>query len=184
MFTSPRGYLLAVAVFFLTACSTVSVTTDFDHLASFSQYHTYALTPDTAKLGLSPSSEAALRETLRTNLARRGITETSENADLHVVPHVSTKEKQVVHQSSDWGYNGMGYGYGRYDMWAGAPRTYTDISQYTEGTLILDFVDAKTQKLVFRGTGTGTVSDPKTNAERIREAVEKIVNDFPKTVKQ
>jgi hypothetical protein len=45
-------------------------------------------------------------------------------------------------------------------------------------------VDAKTKKLVFRGTGTGTVSDPQTNAERIREAVEKIVKDFPKTVKQ
>ncbi|TAK59968.1 DUF4136 domain-containing protein [Methylobacter sp.] len=184
MFTSPRGYLLAVAVLFLTACSTVSVTTDFDHLASFSQYHTYALAPDTAKLGLSPSSEAALREALRTNLARHGVSETSENADLHVVPHVSTKEKQVVYQSSDWDYDGMAYGYGRYGMWAGAPRTYTDISQYTEGTLILDFVDAKTQKLVFRGTGTGTVSDPQTNAERIREAVEKIVKDFPNTVKQ
>jgi hypothetical protein len=184
MFTSPRGYLLAVAVLFLTACSTVSVTTDYDHLASFSQYHTYALTPDTAKLELSPSSEAALRETLRTNLALRGITETRENADLHVVPHVSTKEKIVVNQSSDWGYDGMPYGYGQYGMWAGAPQTYSDISQYTEGTLILDFVDAKTKKLVFRGTGTGTVSDPQTNAERIREAVEKIMKDFPKTVKQ
>jgi hypothetical protein len=185
MFTSPRGYLLlAVTVLFLSACSTVSVTTDFDHLASFSQYHTYALAPDTAKLGLSPSSEAALREALRNNLARRDITETSENADLHVVPHVSTKEKQVVHHSSDWGYSGMGYGYGRYGMWAGAPRTYTDISQYTEGTLILDFVDAKTHKLVFRGTGTGTVGDPQANAQQIREAVEKIMKDFPKTVKQ
>jgi len=78
----------------------------------------------------------------------------------------------------------MPYGYGYYGMWAGAPRTYTDVSQYTEGTLILDFVDAKTKKLVFRGIGTGTVSDPETNAERIKEAVEKIVNDFPSPAKQ
>lgn len=78
----------------------------------------------------------------------------------------------------------MPYGYGRYGMWAGAPRTYTDISQYTEGTLTLDFVDTKTQKLVFRGIGTGTVSDPETNAERIKEAVEKIVQNFPTSVKQ
>lgn len=183
MFKSPRGYLL-VAVLFLAACSTVSVTTDFDHSTSFSQYHTYSLTPDTEKIGLLPSSEAALREALRTNLARHGVSETSGNADLHVVTHVSTKEKLVVHHSSDWPYDSMAYGYGRYGMWAGAPRTYTDISQYTEGTLILDFVDAKTQKLVFRGIGTGTVSDPKTNAARIKEAVEKIVQDFPNTVKQ
>lgn len=183
MFTSPRGYLLA-AVLFLSACSNVAVTTDFDHLAPFSQYRTYTLVPDNEQIKLSPSSEAALRETLRANLARHGISETSENADLHVVRHISTKEKLAIHQSSDWGYAGMPYGYGRYSMWVGAPRTYTDVSQYTEGTLILDFVDAKTQKLVFRGVGTGTVSDPETNAERIKEAVEKIVKDFPSPVKQ
>lgn len=180
MFTSTRVYFLAVAVLFLTACSTVSVTTDFDRSAPFTQYRTYMLAPATDNVGLSPSSETALRETLRANLARHGVTETSENPDLHVVRHISTKEKLAVHQSSDWGY--MPYGYGRYGMWAGAPRTYTDVSQYTEGTLILDFVDAKTQKLVFRGTGTGTVSDPKTNAERITEAVEKIVQEFPRAV--
>lgn len=183
MFTSSRGYLLA-AVLFLTACSTVSVTTDFDHLAPFSQYHTYALVPSNQQISLSPSVDAALRDALRANLARHGITETSENADLHVVRHVSTREKLSVHQSTDWGYASMPYGYGYYGMWAGAPRTYTDVSQYTEGTLILDFVDAKTKKLVFRGIGTGTVSDPETNAERIKEAVEKIVKDFPNPAKQ
>jgi hypothetical protein len=183
MFTSPRGYLLA-AVLFLTACSTVSVTTDFDHLAPFSQYRSYVLVPGNEKIRLSPSSEAALRDALRANLARHGISETSENADLHVVRHVSTKEKLAIHQSSDWGYGSMPYGYGYYGMWAGAPRTYTDVSQYTEGTLILDFVDAKTQKLVFRGIGTGTVSDPETNADRIKEAVEEIVEEFPSPVKQ
>jgi hypothetical protein len=183
MFTSLRGYLLAT-VLFLTACSTVSVTTDFDHSASFSQYHTYTLVPGSQQISLSPSVEAALRDSLRTNLARHGISETSENADLHVVRHVSAKEKLSVHQSTDWGYAGMPYGYGYYGMWAGAPRTYTDVSQYTEGTLILDFVDAKTQKLVFRGIGTGTISDPETNAERVKEAVEKIVKDFPSPVKQ
>lgn len=183
MFTSPRGYLFA-AVLFLTACSTVSVTTDFDHLAPFSQYRTYTLVSANENIRLSPSVDAALRDTLRANLARHGISETRENADLHVVRYISTKEKLSVHQSTDWGYAGMPYGYGYYGMWAGAPRTYTDVSQYTEGTLILDFVDAKTQKLVFRGIGTGTVSDPETNAERVKEAVEKIVQDFPTPIKQ
>jgi len=180
MFSSTRVYLLAVAVLFLTACSTVSVTTDFDHSASFSQYRTYTLAPGTEKIGLSPSSETALREALRAGLARHGVSETSENADLHVVRHISAQEKVRVYQSSA----GVPYRYGRYGMWAGAPYGYTDVSQYTEGTLILDFVDAKTQKLVFRGIGTGTVSDPETNAARIKEVVEKIVQDFPGATKQ
>jgi len=33
-----------------------------------------------------------------------------------------------------------------------------DVMQYTEGTLILDFVDRRTHKLVFRGVGQGVVS--------------------------
>jgi len=31
-----------------------------------------------------------------------------------------------------------------------------DVMQYTEGTLILDFVDRRTHKLVFRGVGPGS----------------------------
>ena len=64
-------------------------------------------------------------------------------------------------------------------MWAGAPTTYTDVRHYTEGTLILDFVDAKTRKLVFRATGTGTVGSTKANASSIEKAVTKIILAFP-----
>ena len=42
-----------------------------------------------------------------------------------------------------------------YGTWYGAPVTYNTISSYTEGTLILDFVDTSNQRLVFRGTGRG-----------------------------
>ena len=180
MFKSLYRYAIAATSLFLTtACSTVSVTTDYDHSAFFAQYRSYSLVPSTEEIPLSPSSEAAFREALSTNLSKHGLSEIAENADLHVIRHVWTKEKLAVYQSADWGYAGVPYGYGRYGMWSGAPRYYTDVSQYTEGTLMLDFVDAKTQKLVFRGIATGTVSDPETNAKRIREAVEKIVQDFP-----
>jgi hypothetical protein len=178
MFTKSSKYLLAGLNLLAAACSTVSVTTDYDRATSFDQYRTYTLTPSpTPTLPLSPSGENALRDSLRQNLAAHGLSEVPKDADLHVVPHVSTKERVVVHHSGDWAYRGHPYAYGRYMT---DPLLVQDISQYTEGSLILDFVDAKTQKLVFRGAGTAIVSDPKTNAERIREAVEKIVQEFPK----
>jgi hypothetical protein len=65
-------------------------------------------------------------------------------------------------------------------MWYGAPVTYTDFSTYGEGTLILDFVDAHTKKLVFRGVGKAVVGGPESNAEKIRDAVAKIVDQFPR----
>jgi hypothetical protein len=184
MFTKSSRLILAAFHLFLAACSTVSVTTDYDHSASFRQYRTYTFVPSREKIPLSPSTETAFRDSLRVNLAAHNIAEVDKDADLHVVRHISTQEKTVVYQSNDWPYRGLPYGYGYYGLWASAPVTYTDVSQYTEGTLILDFVDAKTQKLVFRGIATGTVSDPQTNAKRVREAIEEIVEKFPKTAPQ
>jgi hypothetical protein len=184
MFTKSSKCLVAVLLLFLAACSTVSVTTDYDPSTSFEQYRTYTFAPSREKIPLSPSTDAAFRDSLRANLAARNIAEVAKDADLHVVRHISTKEKVVVYQSHDWPYRGLPYGYGYYGLWASAPLTYTDVSQYTEGTLILDFVDAKTQKLVFRGIATGTVSDPQTNAKRVREAIKEIVEKFPNTVPQ
>ena len=51
--------------------------------------------------------------------------------------------------------------------------TYTDVTQYHEGTLVLDFVDAHTKKLVFRGVGTAVVAGLKPTrkkfAKRMKE---------------
>ena len=49
-----------------------------------------------------------------------------------------------------------------------------DANRYAEGTLILDFVDARRKGLVFRGVAT-SVSGNLMEEMRIREAVAKIV---------
>ena len=181
--TIPKLFALAAACA-LAACSTVTVTTDHDPSAQFGKYKTYALTPAAHDQPLSPSGEAALRNSMHTHLAARGIQETSPaRADLDVTRHVILREKLAAHQYTDWGYGHGGtwpYGYGHYGMWAGAPRTYTDVNQYTEGTLILDFVDARTKKLVFRGVGKAVVGGAASNAGKIDEAVQKIVAALPR----
>jgi hypothetical protein len=177
---------LTASVMILCGCSSVRVTTDHDPTVNFAKFRTYALEPPRNAPALSPSADSALRMTLRENLAARGITEVPPSArpDLAVVPHVRTERRYNVQQWTSWGY-GPGvwpYGGGFYGPWVGAPVTYNTISSYTEGTLILDFVDTSNQRLVFRGTGTGTVSNrPERNAEKIQEAVEKIVARFPAT---
>ena len=172
-----RLLFIGLIGFILNGCSSVKVTTDAAPGTSFAHYQTYLLAPVAEKIGLSPSSELALRETLKTQLALRQIQETDKNADVHVVRHISTKDKMNVTQFNGAGFRSIPYGYGYYRVWGGAPETY--VSQYTEGTLILDFVDAKTQQLVFRGVATGTVQDPETNAKRLAEAVERIVQKLP-----
>ena len=185
----PAAKLIALtAACAFAACSTVTVTTDYDHSAPFAKYRTYSLAPAAHGQALSPISEAALRAALRTQLAARGISEVpSGQADLAIARHVFLQEKVSVQQYTDWGYGyggGWPYGYGYYGMWAGAPRTYTDVNQYTEGTLVLDFVDRRTKKLVFRGVGQAVVGGPESNAAKIEEAVTKIVAEFPGGTKQ
>ena len=178
------SFVLAIALTCIfSACETVTVTTDYNHSANFAKYRTYALTPPNRGNTMSPTSEAALRDALRAELSSRGLTEApAKRADLDIVRHVFVQEKISVQQWTDWGYGyhgGWPYGYGYYGMWPGAPTTYLDVNQYHEGTLILDFVDARTKKLVFRGTGTAVVGGPESNAGKIREAVNKIVAGYP-----
>jgi hypothetical protein len=175
---------LTLPLLILCGCSTVSVTTDHDPSAPFASYRSYALEPPAKVPPLAPSEDSALRSTLRNELAARGIREVAANEkpDLAVVPHISLQQRYSVQQYTQWGYApGMWpYWGGFYGGWVGMP--VTTINTYTEGTLVLDFVDTSKQSLVFRGTGRATVSNNnERNASRIREAVTKIVDRFPAT---
>jgi hypothetical protein len=172
-----------IAACLLASCESVTVMTDYDHTAPFGTYKTYALAPGRHDQKLAPSGEAALRDSLRTELAKRGINEAAGGkADLAVVPHVFLQDKLSVQQYTDYGYGygGYPYRYGYYNSWTGMPPvTYTQVSQYTEGTMILDFVDTRTKKLVFRGKGTAIVEGVGNNGDKISKAVEKIVERLP-----
>ena len=83
--------------------------------------------------------------------------------------HVGSEEK-VSYQ--DWGYSYGGY-------WR---RGGTSKFKYQEGNLILDFVDAESKQLIWRGQAKGFVdrkSNPKKDDKLVNEAVRKILKNFP-----
>jgi hypothetical protein len=167
----------------LCGCSTVSVTTDNDVTASFKNYRTYALeSPADAPL-LSPGIDVALRVALHENLGARGIREVGVNGrpDLAVVPHAHVQQRHIREQYNHWGYGvgGWPFGAGYYGMWIGEPYPTTTADSYTEGTLILDFLETRHGTLVFRGIGKAKVTSANGNAENIGEVVEKIVAKIP-----
>ena len=136
----------------LTACSTapsVTVKTDYDHAATFGKYHTYAI--DTASTGK----------------------ESGRNADLYIVPTVFTRQQLNVMPG------GMTVYRSRFGNYGGGWAMNADVQQYTEGSLVIDFVDGKTHKIVFRGLGRAAVGSTERNAAAIQEAVNKIVAAYP-----
>ena len=159
----------------LAACSTsppVTVNTDYDHTATFGKYHTYAI--DTASIGLSPTGAAALQSALQSSLAARGLKEGGRNADLYIVPRVFTRQQLNVMPGG--GYSVYPSMYGHYGRgWS----MNAQVQQYTEGSLVIDFVDSKTHKIVFRGLGQAAVGSTERNAAAIQEAVNKIVAAYP-----
>ena len=54
------------------------------------------------------------------------------------------------------------------------------VTQYTEGTVIVDVFDPKTKDLLWRGQGVTAVSDNEQQYEQdLKKAVEAIVDKFP-----
>lgn len=154
----------------------MSVQTDYDHSASFSKYHTYAL--DAAPTQLGAWGKLALEETLRSQLAGRGLSETSASkADLYVVSSVSTEQKHVA-------YSGAGRVYlpsniGPYTGWSDIAKS-PEMMEYTFGTLVIDFVDRTTHQTVFRGVGKARTGIEEKNAASIQRAVIKVVAKLPR----
>lgn len=141
------------------------VTTESDPSANFAAFHTYYWEKTDPMPGNAIASERIMAE-VDAAMARRGWTKAPQGqADLAVVANVATQASQRV----DSFYTGFGaWGWGGWGP-------VTTVQTYLKGTLVVDLFDAKTKKLVWRGTAADTVSDdPRHNAEKISKAIQKM----------
>jgi len=59
--------------------------------------------------------------------------------------------------------------------------TEVEIREYTQGTLIIDFIDAKTKEVVWHGSTTGVVTTNSIKLEqKIKDAVKAIFDQYQK----
>ena len=176
--------LTALAVSIFNGCSNgVTISTYRDRSAQFGKYESYALIAPARGQKLNALSEEALRNSLRGELSPRGLRETSaKKADLDISCYIVPKKEFRSELYSDWDFGYQGgwpSGPGRFfSMSPEVATSYNDANTYLEGTLVLDFVDARKKRLVFRGAAT-TVNGDMLENTRIREAVAKIVAAYP-----
>ena len=94
--------------------------------------------------------------------------------DFRIAYYASARERLDVTQ---WNY---GYP-GRWGGWY--PRQPYTVTPYTEGTVIIDVIDPKTNDLLWRGRGAArTTDDPAEFQAYLRDAVQAIVRKFPAAV--
>lgn len=166
------------------SCSpTVKVTTDYDHSTNFGEYKTFAVYDLKAQQGqVNQLNVDRVTKAIRNEMLAKGFTE-SDNPDLKVNAVSILKNKTSVSANTDfYGYGGMyrPYGYwGGGAMMGGANTTFNSYD-YVDGSLVIDIVSTKTQKLVWQGIGNAEIdSKPDNPEEFINSSIKKILAGFP-----
>ena len=163
---------LAALTMGITSCSPFQVKSDYAETANFNNFKTYKLRIDELKLN-DLDKDRVLNEVSK-QLQSKGLS-VSDNPDLII--NIKANHKQVTDIQSSRPYGMWGWG-GPYGWGGGFGRTWTN--NYNSGTLILDMIDANTQKLVWQGTGSGiSVDSPKQKQKQIPEIVSDILANYP-----
>jgi hypothetical protein len=171
-----------IGLILLAGCSSYDIKYDYDMDSNFSAFHTYKWIPRTVTNANGSAAVAQQNNTLLekrihsavdTQMAAKGFTLTEDNPDVFAVYYVGLKDKIDV---TDWGYTYSG------SYWGGGLGRNVDVYQYTEGTLIVDLVNASDKQLAWRGSATGVVepgSPPEKVEARINDVVARIFQNYP-----
>jgi hypothetical protein len=166
----------------LAGCSTVKVNTEYDPTAPFDRYKTYAWIttepgPEEAPPIRNPQVRAQVVGAVDREMKAKGLvlTTPASNPDFLVSVHGWAQDKIEV---ANYGYAyGGAYRYGGYGVGYAVP--VQEVRAYTQGTLLLDFVDAKSKQLVWRGVATDTISSPETLKKTINSVTAELLRAYP-----
>jgi hypothetical protein len=186
----------------LMGCSTAIVKSDFDHEVNFAGHGTFAWAPQPQKADSTYYAQNSLLENRLQNAVERELAvkgfrrPATGTPDFLIAYRVDFNDKQKVmyHGYDYWSaYNGVYWPiyYGYY--WPGyyrfRPRYYYTpglygtegpyLREYKEATLTLDFLNPETKELIWRGWYVDRVEDVNLSAEKITEAVKRILEEFP-----
>ena len=170
----------AVIVVGLSAagCATMSVSSHVERGADFARYQTYdwgpadALPTGDPRLDENPFFKDHVEGAVNRRLQVKGLTQSTTGApDLLLHYHANISNRIDVNRTdSEYGYC--------YDEDCRAR-----VVEFEAGTLVLDVVDTRTNRVIWRGWAQHTVADmlnnPDRMAERIEEAVGRMLERFP-----
>ena len=182
---SQSFHLLIISIIALSiaGCATSpKVISNADTSVNFSNYKSYGFfeTLSTDKANYESMESNLLKVSVAKQLERRGFVYT-ENPDLLVNFYIHTEEKIRSRTTPTMGGGYYGGGGPYYDTWGGHGGYETRIDQYTQGTLNIDFVDAKRESLVWEGSVSGRITEKvlKNLSAEIDKAVDDIFSAFP-----
>jgi hypothetical protein len=169
----------------LSGCVTPpKVRSEYDHGADFARFHTFNFVSplSTDKLGYSSIVTQQLKTAVTAQMEQRGY-KLDPSPDLLVNFSGRLQEKTSIESTPAPSYGGYyGYRAGYYGAWPGyamGSDVYT--VHYTEGTLNVDLIDARTMQMVWEGVTVGEIKQKhlKDREATINKAVSNIFTKYP-----
>jgi hypothetical protein len=155
---------------------TLSVTSDYDHGANFMQYKTFKLLqPDAQHQTISSLNQERIYAAIKANMTGKGFTEAAD-ADLLVNAVIIIKDNKYL-SANTYGNGGF---YRPYAWGGGFSQTTVSVEEDKQGSLIIDVVDSKANKLLWTATGNQSIDQPLSDpATQLPVIVNKIMASFP-----
>ncbi len=190
MFTRSRSASIFLLIALVGGCSGIQVSQDYDLSTNFNAYRTFAWAPEPTQksddvLIDSPFMDRRIRNAIETTLESKGYQKAAGGRPDFLVTYQLVVKTQVeidtVGPAFGWGVYPYGYWGYPYPYWGGIDYT-TFINQYEVGTLLVDFTDAKTHQLFWRGIGSRRIyqqSTPEKSTERVNRTVGEILAQYP-----
>ncbi len=157
-------YAILILIIFLSSCSSLESTYDYDRSTDFSEFKTFSFYPWDYKHGfqINEYDKQTILRSIRENLEAKGYSFQKEGGDLAVSIFLTADGKTSYEAYTNhyggwagygggWGYHGFGYGYGY-----GPAYSHTQVTQrnYVVGTLIIDVFSISDKKLIWQGIGS------------------------------
>lgn len=167
-----RMISIAMMLIGLAAISTAaqSVQSDYNRSFRFNDLKTFSFAIQrrdaSDPLANDSLNDGRIRTGLESQLSLNGFRMETERPDFVIAYYVTSKNKLSVQD----------YGYGPPRWWGSRN---IQVNQYAEGTLLVDFIDARSNQVIWRGRAVGTL-EMKGVDKKISKSVEKLVKQFIK----
>ncbi len=184
--SSLKALFVASAVLCASPLLAQNVSTDYDHKADFSKYHTFSITHLQAS---NSFIEQRLRDDLVKALTAHGLQMVPQGGELDVTAVGSRKNQQEYNTFYD-GLGGGGYGWGgrgfgrRFGGGFGGfgedGESNTSVINIPVGNLVVDLYGGSDHQLLFRGIATDSLStNENKNSKKLEQAVNKVFKKYP-----
>ena len=168
----------------LSACSNVSINTDYDVDHDFSGYTTYQWHPSGPpqteglnKVG-SDIFDQRLTRLTEQKLAAKGMSK-GDTPQFYINYSVVTQEQVSVDTYNSGFYGSRHYGN---NFYGGGGFSDTRVRYYTQGTLVIDIIDANKNLLVWRASAASKLksgSTPQQNEADMSAMLDQLFMGFP-----